>query len=132
MSIIEKQREFFDIGPQGLKVLRMSDLAEELGCDPSTISRTVADKHIQTPRGIYPLRYFFTGGTETDDGESVGWDRVKDRVREVVEAEDKKNPLNDDQVAAILKKDGIEISRRTVAKYRAQLNIPSARQRKTY
>lgn len=131
-AIIEKQREFFDIGPQGLKVLRMSDLAEELNCDPSTISRTVADKHIQTPRGIYPLRYFFTGGTETNEGESVGWDRVKDRVREVIGAEDKVNPLNDDQVADILKKEGIEISRRTVAKYRAQLDIPSARQRRTF
>jgi len=92
----------------------------------------VADKNMQSPRGIYPLRYFFTGGTETDEGESVGWDRVKNRVREVVEGEDKKHPLNDDQVAALLKKEGLDISRRTVAKYRAQLNIPSARQRKTY
>ncbi|RME36172.1 MAG: RNA polymerase sigma-54 factor [Planctomycetota bacterium] len=131
-AIVEKQRDFFDIGPEGLKVLRMSDLAAELGCDPSTISRTVADKYMQTPRGIYPLRYFFTGGTETPDGESMGWDRVKNRVRELVEAEDKKNPLNDEQIAALLKKEGIEISRRTVAKYRQQLNIPAARQRKQY
>jgi RNA polymerase sigma-54 factor len=131
-AIIEKQREFFDAGPQGLKVLRMSDLAAELSCDPSTISRTVAEKYMQTPRGIYPLRYFFTGGTENDEGESIGWDRVKDRVREAIEAEDKSDPLNDDQVADLLKKEGIEISRRTVAKYRAQLNIPSARQRKSY
>ena len=110
----------------------MSDLAEELGCDPSTISRTAADKYMQTPRGIYPLRYFFTGGTETESGESVGWDRVKTRVKEMVDAEDKSDPLNDDQIAAMLKKEGIEISRRTVAKYRQQLEIPAARQRKQF
>jgi len=131
-AIVEKQRDFFDVGPDGLKVLRMSDLAEEQGCDPSTISRTVADKYLQTPRGFYPLRYFFTGGTQTDEGESVGWDRVKTRVRELVDAEDKKKPLNDDQIAARLKQEGIEISRRTVAKYRQQLDIPAARQRKQF
>ncbi|MGB2988182.1 MAG: RNA polymerase factor sigma-54 [Phycisphaerae bacterium] len=131
-AIVVKQRDFFDVGPEGLKVCRMSDLAVELGCDPSTISRTVADKYMQTPRGIYPLRYFFTGGTETQDGESMGWDRVKTRVREMIEAENKKTPLNDDQIAALLKEEGIEISRRTVAKYRQQLDIPAARQRRQY
>jgi RNA polymerase sigma-54 factor len=131
-AIVEKQRDFFDVGPEGLKICRMSDLAVELGCDPSTISRTVADKHMQTPRGIHPLRYFFTGGTETEDGESMGWDRVKTRVRELVEAEDHSEPLNDDQIAALLKKEGIVISRRTVAKYRQQLSIPTARQRRVF
>lgn len=131
-AIVEKQRDFFDIGAEGLKVCRMSDLALELECDPSTISRTVADKYMQTPRGIYPLRYFFTGGTETEDGQSMGWDRVKTRVRELVEAEDRENPLNDDQIVELLKKEGIEISRRTVAKYRQQLSIPTARQRRVF
>lgn len=131
-SLVIRQRDFFDYGPSGLKALKMSELAEELHCDPSTISRTVADKHIQTPHGIYPLRYFFTGGTETEGGESVGWDRVKTRVKEIVDAEDKKDPLNDDQIAAMLAKESLDISRRTVAKYRQQLDIPSARQRKTF
>ncbi|MEK6798903.1 MAG: RNA polymerase factor sigma-54, partial [Planctomycetota bacterium] len=131
-AIVEHQREFFDVGPTGLRICKMSDLAQELGCDPSTISRTVADKFVQTPRGIYPLRYFFTGGTETEEGETVGWDHVKNRVRELVEAEDKKDPLNDDQVAALLSREGIEISRRTVAKYRQQLDIPAARQRRQF
>ncbi len=131
-AIVEKQRDFFDIGPEGLKVLRMGDLAAESGCDPSTISRTVADKYMQSPRGIYPLRYFFTGGTETQDGQSVGWDRVKSRVAEIVQAEDKNHPLNDDQIAAMLKQDGIDLSRRTVAKYRQQLNIPAGRQRRRF
>lgn len=131
-AITEKQRDFFDIGPSGLKVLRMSDMAVELNCDPSTISRTVAEKFVQTPRGIFPLRYFFTGGTETSDGEAVGWDRVKTRVKELVAAEDRKDPLNDDQIAAMLLSEGIELSRRTVAKYRQQLDIPAARQRRQF
>jgi len=131
-AIVEKQRDFFDIGPEGLKVCRMSDLAAELNCDPSTISRTVAEKYMQSPRGIYPLRYFFTGGTETESGESMGWDRVKTRVRELVDAESREKPLRDDQIEALLKKEGIAISRRTVAKYRQQLNIPTARQRQEF
>lgn len=131
-AIAEKQREFFDQGPSALKICRMSDLAAELECDPSTISRTVADKYVQTPHGIFPMRYFFTGGTETESGDSVGWEQVRNRVRELVEAEDKKEPLTDDQIAVILAREGLEISRRTVAKYRQQLEIPSARQRKVF
>lgn len=131
-AIVEKQRDFFDVGPEGLQVFRMSDLATELECDPSTISRTVAEKYMQTPRGIFPLRYFFTGGTETEDGESMGWDRVKTRVKEIADAEDKSDPLNDEKIALRLKEEGIDISRRTVAKYRQQLDIPSARQRREY
>ncbi|MFH0982139.1 MAG: RNA polymerase factor sigma-54 [Planctomycetota bacterium] len=131
-AIVEKQRDFFEIGPEGLKVLRMCDLAVELHCDPSTISRTVAEKYMQTPRGIYPLRYFFTGGTETGDGENTSWDSVKIRVKDIIDGEDRKKPYNDDKIAAILKKEGIEISRRTVAKYRQQLDIPPARQRREF
>jgi RNA polymerase sigma-54 factor len=131
-AVVEKQRDFFDIGPEGLRVLRMTDLAQELGCDPSTISRTVADKYMQSPQGIFPLRYFFTGGRETDDGESIGWDRVKTRVKELVEEEDRRKPLKDDQIAGLLQKEGLEISRRTVAKYRQQLDIPNAKQRQTF
>lgn len=130
--IVERQSEFFQIGPQGLRVLRMSDLAEELSCDPSTISRTVADKYLQTPRGIFPLRYFFTGGTDTTDGDTTSWDSVKERVRMIIDEEDKKKPHSDDQVASLLQEEGIEISRRTVAKYRQQMSIPSARQRRQY
>ena len=131
-AIAEKQSEFFDVGPPGLKVYKMSDLAIELECDPSTISRTVAHKYVQTPRGILPLRYFFTGGTETEGGETVGWDHVKTRVRALIDSEDRKKPLNDDQIAALLTKEGIDISRRTVAKYRQQMSIAAARQRKEF
>jgi len=131
-AVVERQADFFDIGADGLKPLRMSELAEALGCDPSTISRTVADKYVQTPRGIYPLRYFFTGGTQTEDGKSIGWDRIKAQVRDLVANEDPSHPLNDDQIAEKLKEQGVEISRRTVAKYRGQLDIPTARQRRKY
>ncbi|MFQ5415162.1 MAG: RNA polymerase factor sigma-54 [Phycisphaerae bacterium] len=131
-AIVTHQREFFEIGPQGLTVLRMSDLAQELGCDPSTISRTVADKYMQCPRGIYALRSFFTGGTETGNGTAASWGSVKYRVRDVIAAEDPKDPLNDDQVAAKLNAEGVKISRRTVAKYRQQLDIPSARHRRVF
>ncbi len=70
-TVVERQRAFFEYGPENLKILRMCDLAAEFGCDPSTISRTVDDKYMQTPRGIFPLRFFFTGGTETDQGDAV-------------------------------------------------------------
>ncbi len=131
-AVVRHQSEFFDLGPPGLKVFRMSDLAEEIGCDPSTISRTVADKYVETPHGVFPLRYFFTGGTDTGDGVGTSWDSIKQRVAELIRHEDPKNPLNDDQIAEVLAKENIHIKRRTVAKYRAQLEIPPARQRRKF
>jgi len=130
--VVQRQRDFLDNGPSGLKILRMNDLAQELGCDPSTISRTVAEKYMQTPRGIYPLRMFFTGGTETASGESTSWDSVKARVKEIIDNEDKTKPLNDGEIATLLQAEGIKLSRRTVVKYREQLRIPTARQRIRY
>ncbi|MCA9245138.1 MAG: RNA polymerase factor sigma-54 [Phycisphaerales bacterium] len=131
-AAIDAQRDFFDRGEQHLTVLRMSDLAERFDCDPSTISRTVDEKWMQTPRGVIPLRRLFTGGTESDDGEALGWESVKARVREIIENEDRRKPLSDDQIVKQLSADGIEIKRRTVAKYRSQLSIPTARQRKQH
>lgn len=130
--IVERQREFFDYGPQFLNVLRMRDLAEEFNCDASTISRTVDGKYIQTPRGIYPMRLFFTGGTTDSAGESVSWDAIKSRVKEIIDGEDKKSPLSDDEIAKKLEEAGFQLARRTIAKYRAQLNLPSARQRREF
>ena len=132
IAVVEAQRDFLDRGELHLKVLRMSDLAAELGCDPSTISRTVDEKYMQTPRGIYPLRRFFTGGTTTGNGEVLGWASIKAKVQDIVDAEDKRDPLSDDAIVEKLKIDGIEIKRRTVAKYRSQLVIPTARQRRQY
>lgn len=131
-AVVEAQRDFLDDGEQHLRVLRMSDLAERFGCDPSTISRTVDEKWIETPRGMYPLRRFFTGGTENGNGEALGWDSIKAKVQEIVDHEDKVKPLNDDEIVVKLKQAGVEIKRRTVAKYRSQLGIPTTRQRRQY
>ncbi|MBI4580683.1 MAG: RNA polymerase factor sigma-54 [Planctomycetes bacterium] len=131
-EVVQRQQAFFEVGPIGLKILRMSELADKLHCDPSTISRTVADKYMQTPRGIYPLRSFFTGGTESGDGEATSWDSVKARVQSIIQAEDKKNPLSDEVIAAKLQAEGIDVSRRAIAKYRQQLHIPAARQRRDF
>lgn len=131
-AVVEAQRDFLDHGEQHLKILRMSDLADRFGCDPSTISRTVDEKYVQTPRGIFPLRRFFTGGAETDTGEALSWASIRDKVRAIVERENKTEPLSDDEIVRRLRAEGVEIKRRTVAKYRAQLAIPPARQRRQY
>lgn len=131
-AVVEAQRDFLDHGEQHIKVLRMSDLAVRFGCDPSTVSRTVDEKYMQTPRGIFPLRRFFTGGTESEAGEALGWDSIKAMVQDIVDKEDKSSPLSDDAIVKQLQAQGIDIKRRTVAKYRSQLGIPTGRQRKQY
>lgn len=130
--VVAHQRDFFDQGPASLKPLPMSQVAEQLGVHVATISRAVSGKWIQTPRGVIPLRKFFSSGTETEDGEDMSWDAVKQNLKEIIEAEDKREPLGDDKLAAALKERGISIARRTVAKYRDQLGIPSAKLRKTF
>ncbi len=130
--VIDAQREFFDLGPQHLKPLPMTLVADQLGIHVATVSRAVSEKYLQTPRGILPLRMFFSGGTETEDGESVSWAAVQAKLQEIIEGEDKGKPLNDDELVEELKKAGIEIARRTVAKYRKQLHIAPARQRKEF
>jgi RNA polymerase sigma-54 factor len=131
-TVFEKQRDFLDHGEQHIHGLRMAELAARFGCDPSTISRTVDDKWVQTPRGVYPLRRFFGGGTESKDGDALSWDSVRAKVQEIIANEDKARPLTDDEIVERLRDQGIELKRRTVAKYRAQLSIPTARQRRQY
>ncbi|HZW08620.1 MAG TPA: RNA polymerase factor sigma-54 [Phycisphaerales bacterium] len=130
--VVDAQREFFDYGPQAIKPLPMTLVAEQLGIHVATVSRAVADKHLLTPRGVVPLRRFFTGGTETATGEEISWDAIKAALQDVIDQEDKSNPLSDDALADKLKERGIEIARRTVAKYRGQLGIQSARLRKQF
>lgn len=130
--VVDAQREYFDFGPQSLKPLPMTQVAEQLGVHVATVSRAVADKHLLTPRGVVALRGFFSGGTQTDSGEEMSWDAVKAALKEVIDAEDKSSPLSDDALAEELSKRGIEIARRTVAKYRDQLNIQPARLRKQF
>ncbi|MCC7407999.1 MAG: RNA polymerase sigma-54 factor, partial [Phycisphaeraceae bacterium] len=117
---------------QHLKPLPMTTVADQLGIHVATVSRAVSEKYIQTPRGIFPLRMFFSGGTETQGGDAMSWAAVQAKLQEIIDAEDKSNPLSDDELVDKLKEKGIEIARRTVAKYRKQMNIPPARQRRRY
>ncbi|QDU70825.1 RNA polymerase factor sigma-54 [Mucisphaera calidilacus] len=130
--VVLAQRDFFEQGESGLKPLPMTTVADQLGIHVATVSRAVSEKYLQTPRGIFPLRMFFSGGTETEEGEAMSWTAVQARLKEVVDAEDKASPLSDDALADALKAKGIDIARRTVAKYRKQLGIPAARQRREY
>ena len=127
-----RKKEFIENGTEFLKPLPMTAVADQLGIHVATVSRAVAEKYIQTARGIFPLRQFFTGGMETAGGESVSWDAIKARLMEVIEQEDKKNPLSDDQIVEKLKENGLTLARRTVAKYRKICRIPPARRRKTF
>ncbi|MCK6439143.1 MAG: RNA polymerase factor sigma-54 [Planctomycetes bacterium] len=132
-SILQHQHDFMEMGTPGLKPLKMQDVADELKVHVSTICRAVADKYVETPRGIYPLKYFFVGGTETLDGEDTSRHAVKDELHKIVDGEDKSSPLSDDAIGHMLTaKLGVKIARRTVAKYRDQMNIPDSRQRKAY
>jgi RNA polymerase sigma-54 factor len=130
--VVDAQKNFIDNGPEFLKPLPMTSVADQLGIHVATVSRAVAEKYVQTPRGIFPLRQFFTGGMENASGESVSWDAIKARLMEVIEQEDKKNPLSDDQIVEKLKEKGLTLARRTVAKYRKICRIPPARRRKTF
>jgi RNA polymerase sigma-54 factor len=128
-AIVDRQRQWFDEG-EILKPMIYKNIAEVVGVDISTISRVVNSKYVQTEFGVNALRFFFTSGLESDNGEDVSNQAVKLRVKEIISAEDPQNPLNDDKIAEILQKEGIRIARRTIAKYREQLSVPIARMRK--
>lgn len=130
--VIDRQREFLDHGESYLRPLPMIQVADQLGIHVGTVSRAVSEKYIQTPRGIFPLRMFFTGGTESADGEEMSWTAVQAKLKDVVDREDPKKPWSDEALVKQLKADGIDIARRTVAKYRQQLGIPPARRRKQF
>ena len=130
--VLDRQRGWFDEGARGLKMLPMTEVADLLGVHVATVSRAVSEKWMQTPRGIVPLRRFFSGGTETSGGESLSWEAVKALLRDIVEAENPVKPLGDEALAAALREQGVDIARRTVVKYRQQMGIPPARLRRTY
>ncbi len=130
--VIAEQRDFFDFGPEALRPLPMTQVAEQLGIHVATVSRAVADKHLLTPRGVVPLRSFFTGGMTTESGEEVSANAVRAALQEIIDNEDKAKPLSDDALSEALKERGYEIARRTVAKYRGQMDVPSARMRKQF
>lgn len=129
-AILERQYEFFEKGPKLLKPMIYKDIAEEIQMDISTISRVVNGKYVQSPMGIHELKYFFSEGLSTDSGEEVSNKHIRERLKEIIEEEDKKAPHSDDRLAELLNGEGIHIARRTVAKYREQLKLPVARLRK--
>lgn len=131
-AILDAQRNFFDRGVEHLKPLTLQQIANVVEMHESTVSRVTNGKYVQTPRGVYELKYFFSPGLKTDNGEDASSKRIKARIQEIVEGEDSKRPLSDQDIAARLKDEGFSVARRTVAKYRDQLGILRARMRKEY
>ena len=128
--IVDRQRDFFEKGIQHLRPLTLREVAEHIGMHESTVSRVTNEKFVQTPRGVLPLKFFFSSGLSTTGGEDVSARGIKDQIQKLVEGEDPRNPLTDQAIVAILSDQGVNIARRTVAKYRDQLGVLSARMRK--
>ena len=128
--IVDRQREFFEKGVQYLKPLTLREVAEVINMHESTVSRVTNEKFVQTPRGVFPLKFFFSSGLATTSGEDVSARGIKARIQKLVSEEEPKRPLTDQAIVNILREEGIQIARRTVAKYRDQLGILSARMRK--
>jgi RNA polymerase sigma-54 factor len=122
--------EFLDKGVEYIKPMMLKDVAEDIGMHLSTISRVVNRKYAHTPQGVIELRRFFSEGMMNEDGENVSTRILKLQIKKMVEEEDSKKPLTDDKIAKLLGKGGVKISRRTIAKYRDQMNIPGSRERK--
>jgi RNA polymerase sigma-54 factor len=131
-AIIEHQKPFLDKGPEFIEPLKMQQIADRVGVHVTTVSRAVDDKWVQSPRGIFPLKRFFGGGTTTADGEEIAWDTIKQKLLEVVAKEDKQNPMSDEEIVDEMGRHGLKVARRTVTKYRQALSIPSSRQRKQF
>jgi RNA polymerase sigma-54 factor len=129
-AIVSLQEEFFKFGEGNLRPMILKDIAEKIRMDISTISRVVNGKYVQTDFGVYELKYFFSEGLTTDSGEEVSNKEVKALIDRIIGGEDKKKPLSDQRIAKMLEKEGFNIARRTVTKYREQLGIPVARLRK--
>jgi RNA polymerase sigma-54 factor len=128
--IVDRQREFFDKGVQFLKPLTLREVAEVINMHESTVSRVTNEKFVQTPRGVLPLKFFFSSGLATTDGDDVSARGIKAQLEKLVQDEDSKHPLTDQAIVNILRQSGVQIARRTVAKYRDQLGVLSARMRK--
>jgi RNA polymerase sigma-54 factor len=129
--IVDRQREFLEHGVEQIKPMMLKDVAEDIGMHLSTISRVVNRKYAHTPQGVIELRRFFSEGMMNEDGEEVSTRILKLRIKKLIEEEDTKKPYTDEEIVKILGKEGVKLSRRTVAKYRDQMNIPGSRERKT-
>jgi len=131
-AIIQHQRAFLDHGPDHVIPLKMQQIADQVGVHVTTVSRAVDDKWVQTPRGIFSLKRFFGGGTQTATGEDVSWEAIKQKLLEIIDHEDKSNPLSDEDLVTKLHDAGYPVARRTVTKYRKMLKVQSSRQRKVW
>lgn len=131
-SIVKHQREFFEKGSEHLKPMVLRDIANDIGMHESTVSRVTTAKYVHTPQGIYELKYFFNSGISSSDGDSLASESVKIKIKDLVSKENPKNPLSDQKIVDLLKVEGIQIARRTVAKYRDVLKILPSSQRKKY
>ncbi|HDR90966.1 MAG TPA: RNA polymerase sigma-54 factor, partial [candidate division Zixibacteria bacterium] len=129
-AILHHQFPFFENGPGNLLPLKMEEIASEVDVHPATISRVVRDKYVQTPYGVFPLRHFFGGGLATDTGEDIATTNVKQQIKAIIGEEDSAAPFADQKITEMLNEKGIQIARRTVAKYREELGLPTARMRK--
>lgn len=129
-SIVRQQREFLDHGIDFLRPMVLRDVAEDIGMHESTVSRVVSNKYIHTPRGLFPLKFFFHSGIDRDYGEDISSLTVKRKIKQLIDNEDSRHPLSDSELMRILNREGIQIARRTVAKYRDELNLPSSADRR--
>jgi RNA polymerase sigma-54 factor len=129
-SIINFQREFLDHGIEYLRPLVLRDVANDIGMHESTVSRVVNNKYMHTPQGVFELKFFFHSGISSSYGDSVSSVTIKQRIRKIIENEDPRKPLSDSKIVSILQKEGLMLARRTIAKYREELKIPTSNQRK--
>jgi RNA polymerase sigma-54 factor len=129
-SIINFQREFLDHGIEHLRPLVLRDVANDIGMHESTVSRVVTNKYMHTPQGVFEMKYFFHSGISSSYGESVSSVTIKQRIRKIIENEDPRKPLSDSKIVSILQREGLVLARRTIAKYREELKIPTSNQRK--
>src|SRR6202050_4996987 len=129
-SIVARQQEFLELGIDQLKPMMIKEIAEEIGVHPSTVSRAVSNKYAHTPQGVYELRYFFSEAVQGPSGGATPLLILKRRVKKMIEEEDSARPLTDEQITDRLQAEGIQVTRRTVAKYREDMRIPSTHQRR--
>ena len=129
-SIINFQHTFLDHGIEHLRPLVLRDVANDIGMHESTVSRVVNNKYMHTPQGVYEMKYFFHSGISSSFGEQVSSVTIKQRIKKIIEAEDQRRPFSDSKIMNILQKEGLALARRTIAKYREELKIPTSNQRK--
>lgn len=129
-SIINFQREFLDHGIEHLRPLVLRDVANDIGMHESTVSRVVNNKYMHTPQGVFEMKYFFHSGISSSFGDNVSSVTIKQRIRKIIENEDSRRPLSDSKIVSILQKEGLMLARRTIAKYREELKIPTSNQRR--